>query len=224
MSDNIPFELQGEIIKWVDVKSLLKFRSVSKEWKSLIDSPEFAADYCVHQSPPHRLLIRFLWSQAALDGVIYWHAFEMIKVDNGTFRHHNLIMSFDLNSEGFEEVCLPDNLARLYKERLSIHKRMESLVVLEIIKTGTSYGVWMMEQGVTKSFTKLFNVTTWDSHFFKVHGFLKNGEPVVSHGYGSVTLFAYDPYSEKFKDLVIIGRCVSLSVNSYMETLLLIDQ
>ncbi|MFS7988026.1 putative F-box domain-containing protein [Helianthus anomalus] len=40
MSDNVPFELQVEIIKRVPVKSLVQFRSVSKQWKSLIDSSE----------------------------------------------------------------------------------------------------------------------------------------------------------------------------------------
>ena len=39
MSDNIPFEIQTEIIKKVpDIKSLIRFRAVSKPWKSLIDT------------------------------------------------------------------------------------------------------------------------------------------------------------------------------------------
>nr|XP_043639349.1 uncharacterized protein LOC122610422 [Erigeron canadensis] len=81
---------------------------------------------------PFRNSIRFCWSQVALDGFIYWHAFERINVD-GRCCFHNLIMSFDLSSEGFEEVCLPDNLACLDKASLSISKRMESAVVLEIM-------------------------------------------------------------------------------------------
>nr|GEV47983.1 hypothetical protein [Tanacetum cinerariifolium] len=45
MSDNIPFEIQMEIIKKVlAVKSLIRFRSVSKPWKSFINSSEFIED------------------------------------------------------------------------------------------------------------------------------------------------------------------------------------
>ncbi|KAJ0727434.1 putative F-box domain-containing protein [Helianthus annuus] len=60
MSDNIPFELQVEIIKRVPVKSLLQFRSVSKQWKSLIDSSEFIADHTLkHSQQHHHLLVRY---------------------------------------------------------------------------------------------------------------------------------------------------------------------
>ncbi|XP_071703058.1 putative F-box protein At1g47790 [Rutidosis leptorrhynchoides] len=45
MSDRIPLEIQREIIKRLDVKSVLRFRSVSKTLKSLIDSPNFVASY-----------------------------------------------------------------------------------------------------------------------------------------------------------------------------------
>nr|GEY74471.1 hypothetical protein [Tanacetum cinerariifolium] len=45
MSDNIPFEIQMKIIKKVlAVKSLIRFRSVSKQWKSFMDSSEFIED------------------------------------------------------------------------------------------------------------------------------------------------------------------------------------
>nr|GEY94845.1 hypothetical protein [Tanacetum cinerariifolium] len=60
MSDNIPYEIQLEIIKKVpEFKSLIRFRSVSKQWMSFIDSPEFIAFYGVRQSQPHRLLLRY---------------------------------------------------------------------------------------------------------------------------------------------------------------------
>nr|GFA89663.1 hypothetical protein [Tanacetum cinerariifolium] len=56
MSDYIPFEIQSEIMKRLLVKSLLQFRSVSKQWKSFIDNLKFIKDY--HPNPPHRLLVR----------------------------------------------------------------------------------------------------------------------------------------------------------------------
>ncbi|GJW63531.1 F-box protein-like protein [Tanacetum coccineum] len=61
MSDNIPFEIQMEIIKKVpDVESLIRFRSVSKQWKSFIDSPQCIAGNGVCLSQPHRLILRYI--------------------------------------------------------------------------------------------------------------------------------------------------------------------
>ncbi|MFS7927910.1 putative F-box domain-containing protein [Helianthus anomalus] len=61
MSDNIPFEIQAEIIKQVlPVKSLIRFRSVSKPWKSLIDSFDFITHHTLNQTQPQHLLVRYI--------------------------------------------------------------------------------------------------------------------------------------------------------------------
>ena len=57
MSDQIPFHIQEEIMKKLPVKSLVRFRSVCKEWKSFIDSSKFIAAHCVTQ--PQNLLLRY---------------------------------------------------------------------------------------------------------------------------------------------------------------------
>jgi hypothetical protein len=57
MSDNIPFEIQQEIMRRLPVKSLIQFRSVSKSWKSLIDSSTFIADY-QHTKLHQHILVR----------------------------------------------------------------------------------------------------------------------------------------------------------------------
>ncbi|GJY58329.1 putative F-box domain-containing protein [Tanacetum coccineum] len=50
MANNyIPLEIQEEIMKRLPAKSLLRFRSVSKLWKSLIHTSTFIADYCVQK-------------------------------------------------------------------------------------------------------------------------------------------------------------------------------
>ncbi|XP_076885489.1 putative F-box protein At1g47790 [Bidens hawaiensis] len=60
MSTNIPLDIQVEIIKrLLHTKSLIRFRSVSKQWMSLIDSSEFITDHSVNQAQPHRLLIGY---------------------------------------------------------------------------------------------------------------------------------------------------------------------
>ena len=56
MSDNIPLEIQQEIMKRLPIKSLLQFRSVSKSWKFLIDNSKFIADYQRTQLPQHVLV------------------------------------------------------------------------------------------------------------------------------------------------------------------------
>ncbi|XP_071705079.1 putative F-box protein At4g09190 [Rutidosis leptorrhynchoides] len=53
MSDHIPWEIQIQIMKGFPVRSLMRFRSVSKSWKSLIDSSDFVSDYNLRQTHPH---------------------------------------------------------------------------------------------------------------------------------------------------------------------------
>ncbi|GJV25953.1 reverse transcriptase domain-containing protein [Tanacetum coccineum] len=80
MSDNIPFEIQMEIIKKVsDVESLIRFRSVSKEWKCFIDSPQCIAGYNVRLSQPHRLILRYI------DMDSYEEKYVTFLDDNDTF-------------------------------------------------------------------------------------------------------------------------------------------
>ncbi|KAF5764863.1 putative F-box domain-containing protein [Helianthus annuus] len=56
MLDQIPLEIQSEIMKRLPVKSLIQFRSVCKSWNSLIESPDFIAHYSSQQQ---HLLVRF---------------------------------------------------------------------------------------------------------------------------------------------------------------------
>nr|XP_043615659.1 F-box/kelch-repeat protein At3g23880-like [Erigeron canadensis] len=61
MSDNIPFEIQMEILERIpDVKSLIQFRSVSKAWKSMIDSKDFITAHTLrrHTTPHHLLFLK----------------------------------------------------------------------------------------------------------------------------------------------------------------------
>ncbi|CAH1435508.1 unnamed protein product [Lactuca virosa] len=59
MSDYIPSEILVEIFKRLPVKSVLQLRSVSKPWKSLIDSSEFIAAYGAHQTQLQSLLVTY---------------------------------------------------------------------------------------------------------------------------------------------------------------------
>nr|GEW50978.1 hypothetical protein [Tanacetum cinerariifolium] len=49
MSDNIPFDIQMDIMNRLSVKSLLQFRIVSKQWKFSIDNFKFIRNYGVRE-------------------------------------------------------------------------------------------------------------------------------------------------------------------------------
>ncbi|GKD32163.1 RNA polymerase II largest subunit [Tanacetum coccineum] len=60
MSYHIPFEIQSEIIKRLPVKLVVQCRSVSKLWKSLIDSFEFINSYHIYKTPTqHHLFVSY---------------------------------------------------------------------------------------------------------------------------------------------------------------------
>ncbi|KAJ0771822.1 putative galactose oxidase/kelch, beta-propeller, kelch-type beta propeller [Helianthus annuus] len=81
----------------------------------------------------------------SIDGVIYWLA----TMDGGSC---NLIISYDITSEVFGEVNLPNRLAHSPSRHwLSLFKLRESLVVLDNVceQDRIAYDVWMMEDGVS---------------------------------------------------------------------------
>ncbi|GKB55339.1 probable galacturonosyltransferase 7 isoform X2 [Tanacetum coccineum] len=66
MSDNIPYEIQLEIIKKVsNVKSFIQFRSVSKPWKSFIDSSQFINGYGSRHTQPHSHILTYYTSYSS---------------------------------------------------------------------------------------------------------------------------------------------------------------
>ncbi|XP_071694988.1 F-box/kelch-repeat protein At3g23880-like [Rutidosis leptorrhynchoides] len=58
MPDYIPSVIQIKIFYHLPIKSRLRFRSVSKEWKSLIDSSEFKSDHILGQTQRKRFLLK----------------------------------------------------------------------------------------------------------------------------------------------------------------------
>ncbi|KAK9077307.1 hypothetical protein SSX86_005644 [Deinandra increscens subsp. villosa] len=289
MSDNIPFELQLEIIKRLPVEPLLRFRSVSKTWKSLIDSSDFTADYagkghlglgfgvCRETNDPKIVNIRhvsreedpqgitsipwqvqvfnlstgawrsvfnnlprnsvklFRHPPAFIDKFLYWVATDKITMDGGVKSCCNLIISFDITSEEFGQVDLPDTLARdRYCGNLRVSKLRKSLVVIEEcrkVDDDPTFFVWMMEDGDSKSFTKLFGIHTPDALIVGVLEFRKSGEPILEVGKRDYSWYAlcqsrlvdYEPYSKHIGNLGIDGKDFVFDVSSYMETLLLHD-
>ncbi|KAJ0568702.1 putative F-box associated interaction domain-containing protein [Helianthus annuus] len=163
----------------------------------------------------------------AIDGMLYWLATNRITADGG-FQSYNLLISFDMTSEVFREVNLPDSLAHRSISGLTIYKLRESLVVLErdVEANDLVFPVWTMEDDL-KSFTKLFTINIPDNvSEVCVRGFRKTGEPIIDslprYPEWTGSLAVYEPYSNSINSLGIDGRDFSHYVYSYIESLLLL--
>ncbi|KAJ0451493.1 putative F-box domain-containing protein [Helianthus annuus] len=157
-------------------------------------------------------------NQVVVDRCLYWLASDGCSY---------LIVSFDLTSEEFKEVNLPDAQFR-GSLALSLYKLRESLAA---IKDGMEankrvYHVWMMQDD---SFIKLYTINSRhspDVSILRVCGFRKTGQPLIelseAHPGSTSILAAYDPYSKSITNIRNDGNYSSSTVYSYMETLLLL--
>ncbi|GKC85748.1 putative pentatricopeptide repeat-containing protein [Tanacetum coccineum] len=344
MSNHIPFDIQSEIMKRLPVKSLIQFRSVSKQWKSFIDNPKFIKNYHVnHANPQHHLLVCYeldtvknytsiidnntfpkqkfpltapeslhlfkgtlllnsvdgllyfcdsypsdsktemvviwnptvrksvrivipksgsivvgfgvcpdtndpklvkvsvdeitsmwvvevftlstrvwktvymgapfkscglTWFHVFVNGVIYFRGYGDVYLDQGNI--YNLVISFDLKSEKFGEVCLPQRLVRT--RDLNVTKVDESLGFLEYYNEGgmTVCGVWKREDGANKMFTKIYTIKVeGKSVYDSVVGFRNNGEVVMElddDNYKESRIEVYEPLSGHINDVGINGK------------------
>ncbi|KAK1406575.1 hypothetical protein QVD17_42011 [Tagetes erecta] len=174
-----------------------------------------------------RKSIKFDGLQVVVDGFLYWRGTDRINAIGG-YTFYNMIMSFDVTTEEFREVNLPRSLARESVENLSMSKLRESLVVLHhgVQSDNPIFDVWMMEDGVSKLFTKLFTINVNIPDEVYVRGFRKGGEPIIEVFKDDIPIYnlgVYDPYSKHVDFLEINGMC-AYSVFPYMETLLMLDQ
>ncbi|CAH1435491.1 unnamed protein product [Lactuca virosa] len=173
--------------------------------------------------------IHIMGPQVVIGKSIYWCAVDCATVDS-VLKTRNLIMSFDITNENFEVVDLPERMAIITFALLSVSKLRESLVILEYNKCGydiyneekLSCTVWTMEQGVERSFTKLFNIKA-PGELMTTVGFRRRGGPIMEvQDYvfeSTEELVVYEPNSELSNHL-ISGS--SFIVNSYIETLVLL--
>nr|GFA89843.1 hypothetical protein [Tanacetum cinerariifolium] len=185
----------------------------------------------VSNIPPASIYSYLESGQVYVGGFIYFGALDYIRL-LGNIRS-NLIVSFDLKSDEFGEVCLPDRLVNTYY--VGVMKVYESLGLLEHNQhhdERSSCGVWVVKDGVSKTFTKMFSIKTPYNLFgYTVVELRKNGDAILKDGdymfedddYIAPVLKVYETCSGHINDLGIKGKYFSFSVKSYMETLLLLD-
>lgn len=171
----------------------------------------------------------FHYHTVVIDRFIYWFA----DCNDGL----HMIISFDLSSEEFDEIYLPDKFARGYFEEFyPLNQLRESLVVLTCKRKVEKqvFKVWIMMEN--RSFTKLFTIRVPDGLVNKILGFRKNGQVIMEmitendddnhddddeKSYG---LVVYEPCSEQINNLGIYGRHFLIFLNSYTDSLLLLDR
>ncbi|MFS8029639.1 putative F-box domain-containing protein [Helianthus anomalus] len=181
-------------------------------------------------NPPPRRSIELLCLQVLINGVLYWLAYDKIPNDGGCRTCKLVIISFDMTTEEFGEITPPHSVLRLCPPGVSLSQLRDSLVLFERNVKHTNdnlaFVVWVMEDGVSKSFTKLYSVHV-GTPFASLGGFRKSGELIIElseQGHGIYKLLVYDPCSKRTRMVRSDGtRCVS-SMYPYMETLLLLDQ
>ncbi|GKA82715.1 ribonuclease H-like domain-containing protein [Tanacetum coccineum] len=159
-----------------------------------------------------------------VDGVIYFSAYDYM--DLGFLS--NFIISFDLKSEKFGEVCLPERL--VHEHDLAVTKVNESLGLLEYYEEGdiTVCGVWTRKDGANKTFSKIYTVKVVGKSLIRVLAFRNNGEVVIEltddDNYMGSRIEVYEPLSGHTIGVGINGKTHTLFASSYTETLLLLDQ
>ncbi|GJX53792.1 F-box domain containing protein [Tanacetum coccineum] len=156
------------------------------------------------------------WDHVFIDGIIYWSTC-------GSF-----ILSFDLKSDKFGEVSIPERFVRTYG--IWVAKVNVSLGLLEYYTEGgmSVCGVWMRKDGVNKPFTKIYTVKVeGKSVLNRVLGFRNNGEVLLQlddDDFEGSQTEVYEPFSGRINSVGFSGKRLTFSAWSYMETLLLLDQ
>ncbi|KAF5823756.1 putative F-box domain-containing protein [Helianthus annuus] len=163
-------------------------------------------------------------SQVTIRGFYYWFGVgDAIGSDTGFC----FLISFDLTSEEFREIYLPNELAFHDSTGLHVFNLCDSLAVLQEWLMDDIIEVWMMENGDSKSFTKVFTIDKPSYCLSRPLEFRWNGELMMrmENNTGDFEgLIAYDPFSEHINDLGIESQCHTLAVTSYTESLILINQ
>nr|XP_043608785.1 F-box protein CPR1-like [Erigeron canadensis] len=181
--------------------------------------------------------IRLRRSQVIIDRFIYWVAYDMFDPEDGIDAQEALpqsrflIVSFDLTAKEFKEIRLTGSLTNFRCKIPSISKLRESLVLLAYHfeeQVSACHCLWMMnEEGVSRSFTKLYTIKVEDASIRQILGFKKTGELIMETSYKSektTNVQIYEPNNEYVENLEIDGKDFASFMCFYTETLYLLDK
>ncbi|KAF5764855.1 putative F-box domain-containing protein [Helianthus annuus] len=242
MSDHIPFEIQSEIMNMLPAKSLIRFRSVCKSWKSMIESSDFITGY----SGQHQhLLVRYIDCEPDYVSII---------VDDDTFPRQKVsvtVPQFVDMLKYYRTTGTSHGLLCLYNNRMAViwnpSITKEAAVVLPNVPDnqiyGTVLGFWVCGETNDPKIVKInclkylwgvedvayipwqVEVRGFRKTIVGVRGFRKTSEPLIdfqTHPSSASIFAAYEPYSKSISNVWTDGRDSSYFVYSYVETLLLL--
>uniref|UniRef100_A0A5B6YYZ6 F-box domain-containing protein n=1 Tax=Davidia involucrata TaxID=16924 RepID=A0A5B6YYZ6_DAVIN len=158
------------------------------------------------------VVYNFFPLSAFVNGAVHWVASSLC----------SLIVAFDMGTEVFRELPLPDGVANTDVLKLSITVLGTSLAVIQYEKIWQSDYCWvwvMKEYGVVKSWTKLLTIDMREG-IRQVVGFRKNNEVLLSARVRG--LVSYDPKMEQIEYLGIHGSNRSFYADAYVESLVLL--
>ncbi|XP_058008001.1 F-box/kelch-repeat protein At3g06240-like [Hevea brasiliensis] len=162
-------------------------------------------------------------TSAFLNGTCHWVA---TKPPNGP-GVCDAIVSFSLGEEVFGEMEVPDCLVKKY-QFVDIAVFDGSLLLVASFKlTGEGcFTVWMMkEYGVPGSWTRLFDIPDFKSHLKwirKLVAFRQSGQVLLAKLFGQLVF--YDPKTEEIFDTKIRGNAHSFYLDTFVESLVLLNE
>ncbi|XP_071698172.1 F-box/kelch-repeat protein At3g06240-like [Rutidosis leptorrhynchoides] len=205
-----PFTLDPKLVKITigSLKWLVEIYTLSSgSWRKIYNNlPRGTIEIC--------------WYTAIVvtNRIIYWDATDSAVAAS------RYIVSFDLTSEEFKLTEIPNFIAH---HKYDISKLKHSLVFLKYSETEKVVcEVWMMmNNGVSKTFTKLYNIAPSNLLPHGVMGFTKRGTPIIKmrHDCEPDGLYVFEPTSERVTKIDLDRAGNYFKFYNYYETLLLHD-
>ncbi|GJV40651.1 F-box domain containing protein [Tanacetum coccineum] len=206
MSDNIPFDIQMDIMNQLPVKSLLQFRTVSKQWKSYIDIDDNFAftPINVNFNIPLSKPIASSEGQAVIGGKIFWVGSEKFYGDDGISYKIYMLVSFDLITHQFQLIDMPEHYMRfIYAWALEING------------------------GEVSSYRMLFSIPYPANLRLKLLVFDKDEEPIAeANDMHNIPhwLQVFNPTIERFQNVGVEANGGSFFIGPYKESLVLLTE
>ncbi|KAM7497934.1 hypothetical protein LguiA_022348 [Lonicera macranthoides] len=172
-------------------------------------------------------VVEFIWSSAFVSGAVHWVVYDRNEEGGGEEgQFSNRILVFDMGSDVFSYLELPNQLANVYPLDLSIAAFGDTVVVYwcQARVLGRLCGrcaVWVMQEyGNVESWSERFLVDL-EGGISNVVGFRKSGELLLEKWIGS--LVSYDPESDRIRSVGIHGGKDSFFMGNYVKSLALLD-
>ncbi|RZC57134.1 hypothetical protein C5167_004435 [Papaver somniferum] len=241
---NLPEDISQEILLRLPVKYLLRFKSVSKSFCSLIRSSNFIHKHINHSIQNNNVEVYTLGtgSWRKIGNVSYMVGnHELGVLVNGA--HHwfvvslekmlIVLVSFDISNERFVEVSLPTERSTYPEEPLEDDKygkhvaELRGRLCLVFHVFGVRVDVWVMQEyAVRDSWTKSFRITeeTITEAFSLRLKWSFESNKILLQGYDKLIL--YDPKSERYWKLAVcqitdvvncVTSLVSLNSSTYLK-------